>query len=54
MISSFESCSIKSSKFINVENINFEIIYLSIYPEIENIKCLLSVQSYYQIDSYAT
>jgi hypothetical protein len=52
MISSFESCSIKSSKFINVENINFEIIYLSIYPEIENIKCLLSVQSYYQIDNY--
>jgi hypothetical protein len=51
-IKNFESCSQKSFSFINVENVNFEIIYLSIFPEVENIKCLLSVQSYYTVDNY--
>ena len=53
-LNNFESCSLKSSSFINVENINFEIIYLAIYPEVENIKCLLSVHSYNIVDNYAT
>ena len=53
-LNNIESCSLKSSSFINVENINFEIIYLPIYPEFENIKCLLSVHSYNIVDNYAT
>ena len=49
-INNFEPCFQRSSSFINVENVNFEIIYLAIYPEIENIKCLLTVHSYYKVE----
>ncbi len=48
----FEPCLQRSSSFINVENVNFEIIYLAIYPEIENIKCLLTVHSYYKVEEF--